>query len=248
MQVVVQSLLTNYIRQGSGKVVLLLHGWGDNTTGIKPLIDALSVKYEVIALDLPGFGGTQAPTFAWGLDDYATYVELFVKKITIKPVALIGHSNGGAIAIRALSKGFKVNKLVLIASSGVRGEYKGRIKVIRLFTKLGKAFTAPLPASFKNKLRSKVYRTVGSDMLVAEHMQDTFKKIITDDIREDASNITQPTLLLYGDRDESTPVELGKQIASHIKNSEFFVIPHAGHMLPTEKTNEVSDKIMDFIQ
>jgi pimeloyl-ACP methyl ester carboxylesterase len=247
MQVVVQSLLTNYIRKGTGKKLLLLHGWGDNVAGLKPLIDSLSLKNEVVALDLPGFGGTQSPIESWSLDEYAVFVKEFLQKINYKTNVVIGHSNGGAIAIRASSKGLESDKLVLIASSGVRGEYKGKVKILRLVTKTGKLLASPLPKKLKKNLRSKVYQSVGSDMLVAEHLQETFKRIVTDDIRSDAVNISQPTLLLYGDKDSSTPVEIGKKIAAKIKNSQLVVISNAGHMLPTEKTKEITDNIMGFI-
>src|SRR5690606_38998725 len=116
-------------------------------------------------------------------------------------------SNGGAIAIRGMARGWlSADNLVLLASAGIRGEYKGRVKALRLITKAGKALTTPLPKSVKQRLRKKVYATVGSDMLVAEHLQETFKKVVTDDVREDAARLALPTLLIYGDQDDATPV------------------------------------------
>ena len=247
MQVVVQSLLTNYIRQGTGSTILLLHGWGDNIAGLKLLTSSLSKSHEVIAVDLPGFGGTQAPDDVWGLDEYAAFVQTFLEKIGTQPKSVIGHSNGGAIAIRAISKGLETDKLVLIASSGIRGEYKGRVKILRLVTKFGKFVTSPLPRKVKNKLRSKVYSSVGSDMLVAEHLQETFKRVVTDDVRDDAAKITLPTLLIYGDQDTSTPVRIGQLLSAQIHGSQLDIIPGAGHMLPTEATETIATKIKEFI-
>lgn len=248
MQVVVQSLLTNYIRQGAGRIILLLHGWGDSAQGLKPLVDSLSKTHEVIALDLPGFGGTQAPNGVWGLDEYAVFVQAFVDKLSIEANVTVGHSNGGAIAIKALSRGLVSKKLILLASSGIRGEYKGRVKALRIVTKTGKLLTSPLPHKIKNKLRSKVYSSVGSDMLVAEHLQETFKKVVTDDVRNDAAKINQPTLLLYGDQDSSTPIRIGQLLSDSIKNSRLEIIPGAGHMLPTEVTETIATKIEEFIK
>src|SRR5689334_4037297 len=134
MQVVVDSLLTRYTREGKGKQVLLLHGWGDSAAGFRVLQHALAKKYCVTAVDLPGFGGTQAPPAPWGLDDYAQFVAHFFTKIEDKPVyAIVGHSNGGAIAIRGLGSGvLNADKLVLLASAGIRGTYKGRVKALRV--------------------------------------------------------------------------------------------------------------------
>ena len=247
MQVVVQSLLTNYSRQGTGSTVLLLHGWGDNLKGLDPLIKNLIKTNDVVAVDLPGFGGTQAPQETWGLDEYAAFVQAFTIKIDVHPSVIIGHSNGGAIAIRAVSKGLATEKLILLASSGIRGEYKGKVKALRLVTKFGKVITSPLPRKVKMKLRSQVYQSVGSDMLVAEHLQETFKRVVTDDVRDDALKITQPTLLLYGENDTATPVRIGQLLSDQIKGSKLVIIPNTGHMLPTEATDIITEKIVEFI-
>ena len=250
MQVIVDSLLTRYEAHGKGKPVLLLHGWGDSAAGLQKLQAALAKKYKVIALDLPGFGGTQAPDSVWGLDDYAYFVDHFLAKIDAASLkAIVGHSNGGAIAIRGMSRGWlSADKLVLLASAGVRGEYKGRVKALRLVTKAGKALTMPLPKAVKQKLRSKVYQTVGSDMLVAEHLQETFKKVVTDDVRVDALHLTLPALLIYGDKDESTPVRYGKMFNEAIKGSKMIVLPGAGHFVHTDEPEQVTKAILEFLK
>ncbi|MGH7193731.1 MAG: alpha/beta fold hydrolase, partial [Candidatus Saccharimonadales bacterium] len=95
MNVVVDNLLTDYSLSGKGRLVLLLHGWGDSSKGLAGLQRRLSDGYEVLALDLPGFGGTQAPADVWNLDDYARFVAAALKKLKLgQPYAVIGHSNG----------------------------------------------------------------------------------------------------------------------------------------------------------
>lgn len=250
MQVIVDSLLTHYETHGHGKTILLLHGWGDTVTGLKTLQASLAKKYKVIALDLPGFGGSQAPGAAWGLDDYAYFVGHFLAKIDAKQLkAIAGHSNGGAIAIRGMARGWlSAERLVLLASAGIRGEYKGRVKALRLITKAGKALTAPLPKSVKERLRKKVYKTVGSDMLVAEHMQETFKRVVTDDVREDAVRIALPTLLIYGDKDESTPLGYAKIFNEAIKGSRLEVLPGAGHFVHLDEPEKAAKLITEFLR
>jgi pimeloyl-ACP methyl ester carboxylesterase len=248
MQVVVDSLLTQYETLGTGKLVLLLHGWGDTAKGLRGLQTALAKKYQVIAIDLPGFGGTEAPKGVWGLDEYAAFVAHFLHKIGAPTVhLLVGHSNGGAIAIRGLARDtLHADKLVLLASAGIRGEYKGRVKALRIITKAGKALTMPLPSSVKQKLRKTVYTTVGSDMLVAEHLQETFKKVVTDDVREDARELTQPTLLIYGEQDESTPVVFGELLHQNIDGSTLEILPGAGHFVHVDRPAAVVKAIEEF--
>jgi pimeloyl-ACP methyl ester carboxylesterase len=246
MQVVVDGLLTNYSRQGSGKKILLLHGWGDSAKGMEALNKELAKKFEVLALDLPGFGGTQTPAQSWGLDDYADFVQAFLDKINYSVDILAGHSNGGAIAIRGLNRGLKAQRLVLIASAGIRGEHKGRMKALRIIAKTGKTVAKLLPKSTQKKLRRTMYTTVGSDMLVAEHLQETFKRVVEDDVRADAATLKLPTLLLYGDGDISTPLEYGQKLQDVIAGSELIVIPSGSHWLPTENTNQIAKYIKDF--
>jgi pimeloyl-ACP methyl ester carboxylesterase len=249
MQVVVDDLLTAYEQSGHGKVVLLLHGWGDKSAGLKGLQHALAADHKVIAPDLPGFGGTQSPTTVWGLDDYAQFIADFLKKLEIKDLyAVIGHSNGGAIAVRALNKEiFSTDKLVLLASAGLRDVYKGRRKTLRLITKTGKVLASPLPKSIKKKLRQKVYETVGSDMLVAEHLQETFKKVVTDDIQKDASQLSVPTLLIYGENDTATPVWFGEKLHELIDGSTLEILPNAGHFVHLDRPQQVAKAIQEFL-
>jgi pimeloyl-ACP methyl ester carboxylesterase len=250
MQVVVDSLLTHYEVQGKGRAILLLHGWGDSTTGMRNLQKALATQYRVLAVDLPGFGGTEAPKAVWGLDNYAQFTGHFLKKIEVGELAaIVGHSNGGAIAIRGLAQGWLASdKLVLLASAGIRSEYKGRVKALRLITKAGKALTMPLPRPIKQKLRKTVYRTVGSDMLVAEHLQETFKKVVTEDVRTDAAKLTTPTLLLYGEQDQATPVRFGELLHQAIGGSTLEILPGAEHFVHLDRPEAVTSAIKEFVR
>lgn len=249
MQVVVDSLMTRYKRGGKGKIVVLLHGWADSASGLRELSAALQKQYEVITLDLPGFGGTQAPAEAWGLDEYVQFVRHFLQKIGAEKIyALIGHSNGGAMAIRGLAEGaFHAEKLVLLASAGIRGEYKGRNRALRILAKTGKLAVAPLPARFKKKLRRKVYKTIGSDMLVAEHLQETFKRVVTDDVRADAAQLGLPALLIYGELDEDTPVWYGRQFHELMTDSTLEILPNAGHFVHIDRPGDVERAIKEFL-
>lgn len=248
MQVVVDSLLTQYERMGKGKAILVLHGWGDSSAGWQTFSKELTDSFEVILVDLPGFGGTQSPEETWGLGDYATFVSTFLKKIRVQPYAIIGHSNGGSISIRGLAnKAFTADKLVLLDSAGIRTEYVGRKKAIRLVTKTGKLLTKPLPSSVRKKIRKRVYAAVGSDMFVVERLQETFKLVVTDDVQQDAATLELPTLLIYGEDDLSTPVQYGRMFHHLIAGSKLDIIAGAGHFAHLDKPVEVMKQIKEFL-
>lgn len=249
MQVVVNGLLIHYETIGKGKPILVLHGWGDDSQSWKQLQKMLGSSYAVTTIDLPGFGASAVPKDDWTLNDYASFLKDFLEKIKAKNIyAIIGHSNGGAIAIRGLStKVLHAEKLILLGSAGVRNEYKGRNKALRYITKTGKALTTLLPKSAQQSLRQKVYKTVGSDMLVAEHMQGTFKNIVEDDVRKDAHTVVIPTLLIYGAGDTATPPRYGRLFHEQIKGSELKVIPEASHFVYQDKPHEIGEYIEEFL-
>jgi len=249
MQVIVNTLLTHYNVIGKGEKVLVLHGWGDDSRNWQRLQKELSKKYQVITLDLPGFGGTAAPKSDWTLNDYTAFIRDFLRKIDAnKLFAIIGHSNGGAIAIRGIATSvLNTQKLVLLGSAGVRNEYKGRNKALRYMTKVGKAATAPLPKQVKKSLRQKVYQSVGSDMLVVEQLQGTFKNIIEDDVQKDAATIIQPVLLIYGEDDTATPPRYGQLFQELMKHSRLEIIQNAGHFVYQDKPKETVQYIEEFL-
>lgn len=249
MQVMVDGLLASYDAVGKGRTIVLLHGWGDRAAGLQDVRQALSRHFRVIVPDLPGFGGTQISANVWGLDEYATFVAHLLEKLDVKDVyAIVGHSNGGAIAIRGVSLGLlPAKRLVLLASAGIRGEHVGRQRVLQSATKVGKFLTMPLPDQAKRALRRQLYHMVRSDMMVAEHLQETFKKIVSEDVRKDAANITIPTLLIYGTKDRSTPVRYGELLHQRIDGSTLMVIPGAGHFVHLDRSAEVMKAIEEFL-
>lgn len=249
MQVIVDSLLTHYEDEGEGKLVVLLHGWGDSSAGMRGLRSSLKKHSRVITLDLPGFGNTQAPESAWGLNDYVSFVQQFLAKIHAPEVwSLIGHSNGGAIIIRGLAEGkLNAERVVLIASAGIRNVDVGRKRALRMLAKAAKVITAPLPKRVTQKLRKKAYSQIGSDLLVVEGLQETFKKVVGEDVRPDAAQMRMPVLLIYGEADDSTPVWFGEQYHELMVDSTLVVLPGAGHFVHLERADDVARQIQEFL-
>lgn len=249
MQIVVDSLLTQYARTGRGKSLVILHGWADSSASFRSLSSVLARTYDVIVLDLPGFGGTAQPKGVWGLNEYVDFIHDFLAKLGVTQVeAFIGHSNGGAIAIRGIADGrLQSKKLILLASAGIRGTNKTRNNVLRIMTKAGKFFSAPLPRAAKVKLRRKLYTAVGSDMLVAESMQETFKRVVGDDVRRDAAKIDLPSLLIYGEADKDTPPWFGRQFHELLSDSSLELLPGAGHFVHLDRPADVEKAIQEFL-
>ena len=116
---VVDGLEVSYIDIGEGDPVLLLHGWGCTADHWRGVIAALGEEHRVIAADIPGFGGSEEPAEPWNTADYCRFFEHFMKALKIEDPVIIGHSNGGRIAIELAAKGF-AKKLILADSAGIK--------------------------------------------------------------------------------------------------------------------------------
>lgn len=253
MNLVVDGLLTHYTRVGQSpgaKLVLIIPGWADTSANWQAMQQQLSQAYDTVVVDLPGFGGSQAPATAWGPDEYAGFVGGFITKLGAgQPYAILGHSNGGAIAMTGLAAGtLSAARLVLVASAGIRGQEAGRKQALKLLAKTGKVLSAPLPARLRKRLRSKLYSAAGSDMLVAEHMQESFKKVVSADVQAAAGQLTLPTLLVYGDRDDATPLSYGQTFQGLIEGSRLEIVPGAGHFVFLDQPDKVGILVQEFLR
>lgn len=242
--------MTNYQLAGKGKLVLILHGWGDSLQGLQDLAADLSKNYQVLSIDLPGFGATQAPKEVWNLDNYAEFVTAALQKLELdQPYAVLGHSNGGALAIRSISLDkLRPEKLVLLAASGIRSRGGLKRLLLKILAKTGNIATLWMPERYRQALRKSLYGSVGSDMLVAPHLTETFKKTVRQDVQKDAATVTVPTLLIYADQDADVPVADGHKYKGLIKNSQLEVIEGAGHFVHHDQPQAVTKLVQEFLK
>ncbi len=248
MQIIIDKLLINYQDLGSGKLVILVHGWGDNLKSFNDLQKQLAKTFRVISLDLPGFGGSSAPETGWSLDDYAVFINSFVDKIGVSVYSYIGHSNGGAILIKGLANNIiESQKLILIAASGIRDTEKLKKKLIYIGAKIGKLPLKLLPTDYQRGLQKRLYQAIKSDAAVSPKMIQTFRKIVKQDVSEDALRLKTATLLIYGADDKVTPLEFGQIYHKLIKNSRLNIIDSAGHFVHLQEINKVQGLIEDYL-
>lgn len=250
MQAVVDGLLTNYSIEGEGDNVLIIHGWGSTSESLKSIVGDLSKAFRTIALDLPGMGLTENPSEPWALDDFSNFISDFLTKVKVKDLkAIIGHSNGGAIAIKMINRQkLPIQKLILLSSSGVRDTDKARKSLTKVVAKVGKNAIKALPDSIQKKTKQRFYNAIGSEGLILPEMEQTFRNVVDEDVQDLARSIKQPTLLIYGDQDESTPPSYGQKLANNIKNSRFETIKGAGHFPQLDAPQEVLTLINTFLK
>ncbi|MCL2094922.1 alpha/beta hydrolase [Candidatus Saccharibacteria bacterium] len=240
---VVDGLLTEYLELGRGPVLLLLHGWGQSAAGLLPLATPLAKSYKVIVPSLPGFGGSSEPKQAWGTEEYAEFVEKFVEKTGVEPVAVMGHSFGGRVMVRMFAGKKIVEKLVFIDSAGVRraktlrgvlvGVLKWPFKVLPQGSGLRKWAVT--------RFGSRDYRNA------TPMMREVLKRTVAEDLSKMIPEITARTLIIWGEKDEETPLKDTK-IWRKIPKSRLEVVAGAGHFPFVDNPVEVYTLVERFLR
>src|SRR6056297_1151738 len=114
MKVTIDGININYIQEGKGYDIILLHGWGGSIETMNPIFLYFRNFARVTSIDLPGFGKSDKPKEAINSYEYCDIIYKFIKKIGIEKANIIGHSHGGRIGIiLAAQHSDIINKLVL---------------------------------------------------------------------------------------------------------------------------------------
>lgn len=231
----VDNIRINYEQKGSGDLIVLLHGWGSNIKLFSNLIDLLSKKYTVVAMDMPGFGESQEPPSAWCVDDYVDFVIKFLSDYDAKQVMLLGHSFGGRVIIKLNSRKdlpFTVSKVILVDSAGILPPKSNKKSWRTHKYKMGKAFLSTkimrkLAPNALEKLRVKY----GSADYVAASplMRQVLVKVVNEDLEPLLPNIKCPTLLIWGVNDTATPLSDGEKMEKLIPDAGLVKLENAGH-------------------
>ena len=204
--------------------ILVLHGWTYSTEKWDPFMDIISSKTDVELLKIPGL--TEKLEAVWNLDNY---VEWLKTKIGDSKVILIGHSNGGRISLAFANKyPEKVSKLILIDSAGIyHNELPIRLKrlVFKIIAKLGKKIIN------SEKLRKILYKLSreGDYENASPTVKKTMLNLITTDISFLLPEIKIPTLIIWGENDNTTPLKDGVLMHKLIRGSKLKIISGARH-------------------
>lgn len=247
----IDGLDTYFSVEGRGEPVLLLHGWGASSQSLGGLTAALAEGFRVLAVDLPGFGWSQAPPVAWGIADYAGHVLRLLQEAGVGRAALVGHSFGGRIAIAlAARQPARVSRLVLVASAGIRPRrragYYARVAAAKLARRF---FSLPGWGATGERIIARISGRLGSrDYRAAGPMRPTLVKVVNEDLTSLLPAIQAPTLILWGDQDQEVPRSAMETVAAGIPRSRLVVFGGAGHFPFLDMPEKFCGMVKDFLQ
>ena len=223
----------------SDTTLVLLHGWGQNIEMMNPIGDNYTKYFNVLTIDLPGFGKSEEPPHAWTIYEYADFINELIKSLNLNKIILIGHSFGGRVGLIYASK-YKVEKLICLASPYCKELKKLPLKT-KIYKILKKVFFLKWIANIMKKyIGSTDYKNA------SEVMRGVLVKSINVEMTEDVKKIKCPTLLIWGTMDTAVPISRAYELENLIKDSGVVAYEGATHYAYLERLSAVITVLDSF--
>ncbi len=239
---------------GEGRPILLLHGWGGCVNAMAPIWQFLKEKFKVYVIDFPGQNNESSdPPVPWSIPDYAKLIEDFMACQAIEKPDVVAHSFGGRVAIFLASQNKDLfHRMVLIDSAGVKPKETIKKKLRKIAFSTGKKMIKLIYKGEKyqkkiDKLRSK-YASSDYRALQTDVMRQTFQNVVNLDLTPYLKQIQSATLLIWGENDIDTPVDMAKVMEKEIPDAGLVVIPKVGHFSYLEASERVNRIIDEFFK
>ena len=249
-----------YNEKGSGKEVILLHGFCESKQIWSRLMSQLSIHFRVLSPDLPGFGQNPALHQDISIDDMAEQVFSWMDQLKIENASLVGHSLGGYVSL-AMAEQFpdRVSSLCLFHSSAKADspdKKEKRDKIIAFIEANGiETFVNNfIPSLFAASSRNKINDTIQEVVNLAAQTFDATAISVTRAMRNRPErlhvlkNAAFPCLFIAGREDEAVPYNDMKQ-QSHLPDDALLTtLEDCGHMGMYEKPDEALQALMAFFE
>jgi pimeloyl-ACP methyl ester carboxylesterase len=230
---VMAQIQLNTLKLGDrGHPLVMLHGWGQNLQSLKPMGEILASQYQVHLIDLPGFGKSEPPPADWDTTQYADRVYEYLQEKGIESADMLGHSFGGRVSIRLAHKyPSKVRSITLINAGGLQRQRTFQQSLRSQWIKTMRSGFKISPI-YRDELLTWHTQTYGSrDYLNAGALRGTLVKTVGEDVTEVAKQIQVPVLLLWGEADTETPVEMGYRYHRLFSDSKLITVPNRDHFM-----------------
>lgn len=237
------------------ETVLILHGWGsraENWSKVKELLE--NRGYNVLAPDLPGFGKNPPPQQPWATDDYLEWVKDFCAKQNLSQFFLMGHSFGGGLAVKFADRFPEKLKGLILVAPKIRRQKNYRYYLGLISAKLGKIiFSLPIFSFLRPLARRVLYAVIGTrdyyklELAKTITMKETFRNVVSEELIRCLPRIKTPALIVWGKKDDMTPIKDAHLINKMIKGSKLEVIERGEHALNLQFPEVLAQKIINFI-
>jgi pimeloyl-ACP methyl ester carboxylesterase len=229
----VNGIRVYYETYGSGPPVLLLHGNGGSIEAFKAQIPALARGHAVIALDSRAHGHTEQGAERLTYELMAEDVNAVLDQLHVAPVAIVGHSDGGILALLlAIHHPDKVDRLAVMgANVEPSGAYDWAVHGVARTRARLEASLADTPSTQGLPLPLQLLDLLGNQ----PHIRLT-----------ELATITAPTLVMAGDRDVIRD-DHTLSLFHAIPQSQLAIFPGGTHMYPQQDAERFNRVVLDFL-
>lgn len=239
---IINGININYLDVNNDKknTLVFLHGWGQNIEMMKTIAEPFKDEYRIIIVDFPGFGLSEEPKEAIGVEGYTKILKELLDKLGVEKPILIGHSFGGRVSVKYSSL-YDTEKVILL-SPALRGHDKKGLKSKMLKALKKVSFLKGLEAWAKNHIGSRDYKAA------SPIMKQVLVKTVIEDLSLDAKKIKVPVVLIYGDQDLEVPFEDIKEYERLIDDCGLIIYENCTHYAYLERLNQTINIIKSFIK
>jgi pimeloyl-ACP methyl ester carboxylesterase len=251
-----------YTQAGHGPPLVLLHGGMDDSRSWRRQIDGLADEFTVLAWDAPGCGRSSDVPESWRMPDYADALASWLHSIGTEHPHILGLSWGSSVALELYRRHPQVPRSLILASAyaGWAGSLPSEEAAARLESVLAAAdlpreeLLKGWPGVFSSRASSDLRqeliaiwadnagsRNPGGYRAMAHSMAEA-------DLRDVLPRIQVPTLLLYGELDERSPLKVANELHARIPSSRLVVIEGVGHLANVEAPDEFNAHVRQFIR
>ena len=238
--------------------LIFLHGIGGAARSWRQQLGTFGNRFRAIAWDMPGYGGS-APLASVSIAALADALQQFVEQLGAARPVLVGHSIGGMIVQKWLVQFPNLARAVVLAqTSPAFGKADGDWQKSFIAARLG-----PLDRgeTMKSLAPSLVQELVGDDpdpkgMEVARECMESVPEasyrammlaLIGFDQRSTLGDISVPTLLLSGSKDNNAPAPMMAKTATYIRGAEYVELPGVGHLANLERPDTFDEALGRFL-
>ncbi len=244
-----------YVTHGSpsGVPVVLIHAWGESLGTFDRLIPLLPSTYRVLAFDQRGHGRSDKPEHNYSLVDLAGEVEDVMDAVGVPEAVLVGSSSGGYVAQQVAAQSpERVSGLVLVgAPRSLQGRPAFADEVERLTDPIARSWVQDSLSWFPRFHEVPdwyVDDRVDDGVRMPAHVwREAFEGLVSATAPTESANITAPTLIIWGDRDELLLRVDQERMSAAIPGSRLLVYADTGHAVLWEQPERVAEDLVDFV-
>ena len=257
MSVTINDVNIHYALEGTGPALTLVHSLGTNLSLWDPQAGPFSSHFSVLRYDVRGHGKSGVPPGPYSVEQMADDLYGLFAKLGIARTHVVGIAMGGMIAMAlALRHPDSVTSLVLSDTTSRYGPeaargVKDRSRIVEtqgMTAVVGPVLDRVFTAGFRERHPETADRV--RDMFVATDPMGfiwSSQAIATADLYEQLPAIACRALVMVGDQDKATPVEMAKMIVDRIPRAELVILESASHLSNLEQSDAFNRAVLAFL-